>query len=406
MTSRRYRLASSEILARAATCFGVATALVLCSASIADAQARAENREITLLVGEQTSVPAADVQSYSEGRQGIADVRLAENPPRFVIVAIAPGTTTLLLLMRDGREITYRITVSSGEEAPSAVEARDNVRLDLYFVQISESYAHQIGIGWPSVIGGDNFRLAVTADLIGRRIASATASVANQPLPRIDLLQSTGWARIARQVALLTANGNEASYSSGGEVNVIATGSTGAGDLEQVQFGSDVRVLPRYDRGTNRIELRIHAEVSELADDRGTGVPGRNRSSVDTIVNLEMGQAVVLAGLLSDAESNSMTGLPGLSQIPILGIFFGSNARRREAVQNVVFIVPTLVDVVSMRAREDISDAFELYWEYSGGIDERVLFPATHDSPNGLHPSARQPSRRNGSSRSRPRSND
>jgi len=366
---------------------GVAAAVVLTAAL---PSASAQDRTIELVVGEQTSISAEGVQSYSEGVPGIVDVRVPSDGTRFVIVALQPGTTTLLLIMQDGEQVQYTITVRSQEEEPSGIQPRDNIRLDFYFVQLEETYGHQIGIAWPAALGGEGvLRVNATVDLTGPDLTNATAVVTNQPLPRIDLLESSGWARVVRQAALITANNNEATFASGGELNVPVSGSLGAGDLEQVEFGSTVNVLPRYDRQTGRIELRIDAEVSTLSDDRGTGVPGRSVSSIQTLVNLEMGQAVALGGLIAESEGASQVGLPGLSQIPIIGILFGSHGARREYTQNVLFIVPTVVDVVSQQARQRIADALDVYWEYSGDLDEIQLMRMPQTVPTAAHPEGR-----------------
>jgi pilus assembly protein CpaC len=389
MKNRRqwFRSRSSRLVA-ALSLLSVAS-----SASVAHAQrTRPEGRDLEMTVGEQTSISAQGVTSYSEGSPGIVDVRVPSDGTRFVIVALQAGTTTLLLIMDDGTQVQYRITIRSQNEEPTGIQPRDNIRLDFYFVQLDESYGHQIGIGWPTSIGGAGvFTLNATFDLTSTSFTNATAVVTQQPLPRIDLLESSGWARVARQAAVVTANNNEATFASGGELNVPVTSAVGSGSLEQVSFGSTVNVLPRYDRETGRIELRINAEVSDLTDDRGTGVPGRNISSVQTLVNLEMGQAVALGGLIADSESASQSGLPGLSQIPILGILFGTHAARRQYTQNVLFIVPTVVDVVSQQARARIAEALETYWDYSGGLDDIELLQQPETVPSGAHPDSRKP---------------
>ncbi len=367
----------------------LAVALVLTLATTAYAQ-RMQRRELELMVGEQSSVQAEGVQSYSEGAPGIVDVRVTSDGTQFVIVALQPGITTLLLIY-DDRQVQYRITVRSDhEENAGEIGEKDNIRLDFYFVQLSESYGHQIGVGWPSSIGGGgSFRFASTLDLLGPEITNATASLTNQPLPRLDLLQSSGWARIMRQAALITANGNQATFASGEEVNVqIAGGLTG--ELRTISVGSTIGVTPRYDRETGRIELQISAEVSNLTEGRGTGVPGRTVANIDTLVNLEMGQAVVLGGLLAESQAMSQSGLPGLSQIPILGIFFGTNNTQREYTQNVLFIVPSVVDVVSQQARQRIADAVNVYWDYTGGLHELQLLDMPAGTPTAAHPDARQ----------------
>src|SRR5690606_13721703 len=137
-------------------------------------------------------------------------------------------------------------------------------------------------------------------------------------------------------------------------------------------------VEPRYDSDTGRIELRIHADVAELESDRGTGVPGRMTAALDTIVNLELGQALILGGLTAKSERTTKSGLPGLSQIPLLGILFGSHSRTEDESENVVLIVPSVVDAVSMQDRERLKSALRRYTEYSGGLDEVDFVPAAN----------------------------
>src|SRR5260370_57928 len=66
-------------------------------------------------------------------------------------------------------------------------------------------------------------------DLVHGALASATASIANQVLPRIDLAQSSGWARVRRQATVIVANGETGRFSSGGEVNVRLLGALTTG---------------------------------------------------------------------------------------------------------------------------------------------------------------------------------
>ena len=326
--------------------------------------------EISLAVGEQTTIAAVGVKNYSEGVPGVVDVRVPKDGSEFVIVAVKPGRTSLLLLLQDGTKQQYRFRVTAARAGDGAVSQVENIRLDFYFVELSDNYNHQIGVGWPSDFGGGGvFRANAAVDLVSGDVISATAVVANQPLPRLDVLQSRGWVRISRQAALITANGNEATYSSGGEVNLAVQGALTA-EIRRIEFGSLIRVLPRYDRETGRVELSIGADVSDLTDDRGSGIPGRTVSKLETLVNLELGQGVMLAGLDAHTEASTRTGLPLLSQIPVLGYLFGTDGNREEQTQNVLFIVPTVVDVVQSDARGRIGEALRVFEEYDGDIEE------------------------------------
>lgn len=331
-----------------------------------------------LQLGEQRVLPTDGVRSYSEGVKGIVDVRLTKDASQFVIVALRPGATTLLLLMLDGTERHYQITVvdqnapKRDKQQSETVEARDNIRLDFYFVQVSRNNAYQIGIGWPGSVA-PTFNAAY--DVKAGVLDSATAIISNQALPRLDMAQTAGWAKVMRQAAVVTANGDKASFAGGGEVNIAIQSALQSG-IQKIPFGSQIDVEPHYDSSTGRIELKLHADVSELDSDRGTGVPGRITATLDTVVNLELGQSLILAGLTARSEHSSKAGLPGLSQIPILGVLFGSHSHSEEESENVTIIVPSVVDAVSMEDRKRLDDALRQYDGFSGDLDDVDFVPA------------------------------
>lgn len=328
---------------------------------------------MTLLVGDQASIPADGVKSYSEGVPGIVDVRLPKDGAQFVLLALRPGQTTLLLFMLDGREVQVRIDVASTEpkQQDIVVTADDNIRLDMYFVQVSETYGHQLGLAWPDALGG-NGTLNASFDLVSGNLSQASLGIADQVLPRLDLAERTGWARVRRQAAVVAANGKQASFDSGGEVNVPIQGALTA-EVRAIQFGSQVTIEPRFDKSTGRIELKVGASVADLTDDGGTGVPGRNVSKLDTVVNLDLGKSLVLAGLDSASDARSTRGLPGLSRIPIFGGLFGSHNRRSDQTKNLLFIVPTVVQAVPLRERGLVEEMLKVYEDFDGQVDEVSL---------------------------------
>jgi len=350
------------------------------SPALAQGGGQRGTEELTLEVGEQVTVPAANVASYSEGVPGIVDVRLPADARNFVIVALRAGVTSLLLIYNDGHQVRYSITVTNpgARVAETGVPVRENVRLDLYFVQFTQSYGHQLGVGFPGSIGGQGIgRFAMNVDLMTTTVQNATIQITNQVLPRLDLAQSSGWARLLRQAMVVTANGTEAQIDSGGEVNFRVVGGLAA-TIQRIQFGSNIQFTPRYDSQTRRIEIQITAEISDLTEaaDAG-GIPGRTRTTVQSVVNLELGQSIVLGGLVSRASRESQGGLPLLSQIPILGVLFGVNQRRDENTENLLFVVPTVVQAVPRAQADRITEALRIYERFGSiggpGLNEIEL---------------------------------
>jgi pilus assembly protein CpaC len=332
--------------------------------------------ELELEVGEQKVLSAELVRSYSEGKRGVVDVRLTRDAKRFVVVGAAPGVTTLLFLLTDGTEKHMRIQVHDpngrglGSAGQEAVERRDNVRLDFYFVQLEKGYNHRIGVGTPDSIAAG---FQASFDLARNSLQGATAVVEDQALLRLDMAQAAGWAKLMRQAAVITQNGAKARFSGGGEVNIPVQGSLTTG-IHRISFGSSIEVLPRYDALSGRIEIGLRADVSDLSDDRGTGTPGRTVSELETVVNLRLGQAVVLGGLSASSEIHTRSGLPLLSQIPLLGVLFGSDRVTRQDTENVVFIVPSVVDAVHADARQYIREALDAYRNYDGDREDLGSF--------------------------------
>ena len=337
----------------------------------------AQIEELSLNVGEQRVISADNVRSYSEGTRGVVDVRLTKEGTQFVIVALAPGNSTLLLLMLDSSEKHFRISVTDpnkparGDPAEINVKARDNVRLDFYFVQLSKTYGLQLGLGWPTMFAP---KMSAAFNLQTSSLDSATAVVSDQALPRLDMAQNTGWAKVMRQAAIVTANGEKASFAGGGEVNFLVQSAMTTG-VQRIPFGSTIDVEPAYDAKTGRIELHLHADISELQADGGTGVPGRMTSTLDTVVNLELGQSLILGGLTARSERSSKRGLPVLSQIPILGVLFGTHSNTEDQSENIVVIVPSVVDSVSMQNRERVKEALRQYVEYTGDLEAVEFIP-------------------------------
>lgn len=334
-----------------------------------------EIHELTLQLGQQVSLSAAGVKSYSAGVAGVVEVRLSKDGEQFVLVALKPGISTLLLFMLDGREVHHRVqVVGTTPEVSQAIRVapEDNIRLDLYFVQVSQDDGSQLGVAFPESIGGT---AAINADfnLLSGQLTDASLGIADQVLPRLDLAQRSGWARVSRQAAVVAENGKQAEFRSGGEVNVAIQGALTA-EVRAISFGSQVTVAPRFDRESGRIELQVGAEVADLTSDGGTGIPGRQLAKLDTVVNLDLGKSLVLAGLNSAREARGTRGLPGLSRIPILGALFGSRNRSSEEIKNLLFIVPSVVQAVPLGERNLVEEMLRAYQAFEGEVrDVRLL---------------------------------
>lgn len=400
--------------------------------------------EIQIAIGESKTLSAKNVKNYSDSNPGIADIRLTPDGTQFIISGKKPGQTTLLLIMESGSQISYPITVSSKSLAnvekdlqqltegipgirvrrvgnrfvieggvnsdaelkrvqqiaslyPGQVESLVTVgtggvgtdrkllvRLDMFFVQYDRNSNYLVGLGWPAAIGGtSNNQLVIqnqlTYDFIGKATTTAQASVINQPLPELDIAMTHGWAKIIKQSTVITSNGQEATFQSGGEQNFLsAVGLTSS--LISIKFGTNMTILPRFDSSTKELEVKLDADVADLTPPETGTLPGKTETKLQTLVSLKLGQALVLSGIRTRNQRHSVNGLPGLSQIPVIGLLFGKHSDQQEDVEGAIFIVPSVIETVPKSSIEVIKNALSTYDEFSGDIEKVDSFNKTPPS--------------------------
>lgn len=383
--------------------------------------------ELNLAVGENKTISAADVRNYSEGAKGVADVKLATDGSRFVIVGRAPGSTTLLLINKDGsqtkwvinvfsrspdsverevkqllegttgvrvRRVGARFFIEGGVTAESdvkrieriaslypgqveslvvvgaaPVERKVNIRIDFYFVQYNRSTSYAFGMNWPERIGGSAIQSEFSYEFLSGTVTTAQASVINQPLPGLDIAAQNGWAKVLKQSTVITTNGTEATFESGGEQNYPVVAGLSA-NIQAIEFGTNVTVLPRFDSDSGDLEVKITADVSDLTPPvSATPLPGRNTSKLSTLVSMKLGESLVLSGIRTQSRRQNTSGIPLLSEIPILGLFFGSESNQNEDVEGAVFIIPSVVESLPRDSLQLVNSAMAQFEEYTGDIE-------------------------------------
>ena len=205
-------------------------------------------------------------------------------------------------------------------------------------------------------------------DFLAGSASAATATLANQPLPRLDLASRHGWAKVLKQATVITSNDAEATFSSGGEQNFpVNTGLTIG--VQKIPFGTDLKVMPHYEPSKRTLSIKLEAEVSDLtASVGGTSLPGRSTSSLNTSVNLQLGQSLVLSGIRSESLTHSVSGLPLLSEIPILGVLFGSHAQSDLQTEGAIFVVPSIVETIPTASAELVDIALKKFKSYDGDV--------------------------------------
>jgi pilus assembly protein CpaC len=166
-----------------------------------------------------------------------------------------------------------------------------------------------------------------------------------QDLAARNLLQ------ILAEPNLLTMSGKAASFLAGGEFPfpTLQGGGSGVGQvtIQFKEFGIKLNFMPTVTpRGT--IRLMVTPEVSSLDYSNGLTVsgftiPGLATRRVQTEVELESGQSFVIAGLLNNQVTESLSKMPGFANIPLFGKLFQSRTLNKSNSELLVTVTPELI---------------------------------------------------------------
>ena len=131
-----------------------------------------------------------------------------------------------------------------------------------------------------------------------------------------------GWAKLLATPELYVRMGEEAIFSSGGELPVASSSENYGRSVKHVEwkpYGLSVKVRPQSVDNLN-IFSDLDIEISEVDASRALeGVPALSKRHLQTKMESRVGETVVLSGLLRQAASSERQALPVLGDIPLLG---------------------------------------------------------------------------------------
>jgi pilus assembly protein CpaC len=171
----------------------------------------------------------------------------------------------------------------------------------------------------------------------------------------IHALKTQGALRALAEPNLIAMDGEEASFLAGGEYPVPVIQSSG-GERSSVTvvfkaYGVKLNFKPTI-IDENHIRLVLEPEVSTI--DFATGVkfdgfliPGLRTRRAKTGIELRDGQSFALAGLLDNEETRTLSKIPVLGDIPILGALFKSKSFQKQETELMFFVTAQLVKPVN-----------------------------------------------------------
>jgi pilus assembly protein CpaC len=169
----------------------------------------------------------------------------------------------------------------------------------------------------------------------------------------IKALKSRGLFQSLAEPNLVAESGKEASFLAGGEFPVPVaqgSGSNLAVSVQYKEFGVRLNFTPTVNG--DRVHLKVKPEVSTLDFGNavvlsGFRIPALSTRRTETELELRNGQTFAIAGLMNNQMQSTMQKVPGIGDIPILGMLFKSKAAQKDQTELVVMITPEILPTSS-----------------------------------------------------------
>ncbi|MEZ5420698.1 MAG: hypothetical protein R2708_25605 [Vicinamibacterales bacterium] len=228
----------------------------------------------------------------------------------------------------------------------------DRTRLQDYGLQIASPTTSPTGIDGQASIDRDSVTLR---DL--RSLTSSDVLLTSLPGLYYRLLKSDTNTRTLANPQLRTQEGTAAQARFGERVPVpvttfapIAAGGIQSQPITSFNYeniGVNIDITPRMHHDDD-VSLAVKIEVSSISGSGFGGLPTFGNRSIATVIRLRDGETNMLAGLIRDEERRVASGIPGLSDIPVIGRLFAFNRTETQATDIILTLTPHVVRVLDL----------------------------------------------------------
>lgn len=243
--------------------------------------------------------------------------------------------------------VTNMLTVAGEQQVMLKVKIIEASRSAMKDLGIETRLDGEIGAVGTALTAASGLGLASPVQLGVLALNYASGSFGNMGF-LARALEEEGIVNTLAEPNLTAISGEQAGFLAGGEIP-IPTELDRNGNLvyEFRPFGVSLNFRPTV-MSSNRISMEMTTEVSNASYDdnlqlQGINVPTFNVRRAQTTVELPSGGTLMIAGLLQSDSLSSLTQLPGVNKIPVVGDLLKSDSFQRKETELVVMITPYLV---------------------------------------------------------------
>jgi general secretion pathway protein D len=291
-----------------------------------------------------------------------ADLKETMDLLRMVLDArrISPTTATNALTIKDSPE-----RIAAASRVISAIDkARPEVIIDVELIEVDRTKLSEYGLqiaspGSPGINGSISIANGTTGITLQalRNLSQSDILLASLPSLYYRLLKSDQNTRTLANPQLRTTDGVPAQAHFGDQVPVpvttfapIATGGTAQQPITSFNYqniGVNIDITPRTHHDDD-VSLQLKVSVTNISGTGFGGLPTFGNREITTIIRLRDGETNMLAGLIRDEERHSLDGVPGLSDLPLVGRLFGHTTKSTTQTDIILTLTPHIVRVLDL----------------------------------------------------------
>ena len=313
----------------------------------------------------------ADIKEVTDLLRIVIDVR-----------SISPMTATNSLALKDTPE-----RVAAAARLIAAIDkARPEVAIDVELLEVDRTRLREFGLqiaspGSPGISGSADVNREGFSLQSLRNLTQADVLMSGIPGVYYRLLKNDVNTRTLANPQLRTTEGLAAQARFGERVPLpvttfapIATGGINQQPITSFVYeniGVNIDITPRMHHNDD-VSLAVKISLSSISGTGFGGLPTIGNREISTTIRLRDGETNMLAGLIRDDERLIRSGIPGLSDLPLLGGLFTNQRRQTQETDILLTITPHIVRVLEL-SESDLRP-FRLARDYGGG-GSRVELP-------------------------------
>lgn len=296
---------------------------------------------------------------------------------------ILSGWVSTPIEAQQAADLAARLAGSADKVVNSiAVRGRDQVMLKVVVAEVQRDIIKQLGVDLSANMSYGtavvNFNNSNPFTSNGGALVPSNSAVAGFGKTTVNgigvpavqatvrAMENAGVVRTLAEPSLTAISGEAANFLVGGEFPVPGAPDCSTVPCKQTiefkKFGISLGFTPVV-LSEGRISLRIATEVSELSQENsisigGVTIPGLKTRRADTTLEIPSGGSMVMAGLIKQQTKQSISGLPGVSQLPVLGSLFRSRDYVNNNTELMILVTPYVVRAVAQKDLSRPDDGF------------------------------------------------